>query len=220
MPVEFRVHTDDGPISDPMAVGGVVKSFREFAQSHPEPYVIVHSNSMRGRPRQRAEAAERIQAICDGSNAGNRFRVVSGESRFFVHAVETDPPMANVPGVPNVKAWVAILKDKWPAARLAGTCVAKDDSTDHCNGHNDCAACDDFDTDAHMEEQRDHLIDNAEEFGVSYVILHDRIWTFGPPRTNSSRGFQHYNGDFHHHVHASFTGGICGIAARPASERP
>jgi len=124
------------------------------------------------------------------------------QAKVRVRVVGKMPEPSDVPGTPAVKVWVGYLKEYWPRARLAGTCVCKP------GDHGDCAACDDFDTPANMEDQRDFAIQFADELKVKYVILYDRIWTRGPPYTSSSQGFHPYRGTYHSHVHVSFTDGV------------
>ncbi len=222
MNIGYRVHTSlRKEVSRPLTDEEVLIRFGNFAHSTDGPDFIVHDDGTRGAPRPERDIRVRLGALVSRLESGQKLRVVSDDGhRFVVHAVELDPPLADVPGVPAVKAWVAVLRQRWPNARLAGTCVCKDDSTGKCNGHNDCAACDDFDTIEHMRQQRDWQIENAEEIGLSYNILEDDIWTFGPPRTFSSRGSRFYPGEYHHHLHSSFIGGICSIACREASQWP
>ncbi len=215
-------------VSGPLDAPAVVRRFYRRFSTSPRvrgPYEVHLSREDVARtdgPFSRQRTHDRLARLVPKLDVGERLRVVSRNGhRFKVHAVEIDPaPVHDVPGSPNVRRWVAILRERWPGARLAGTCVCKDDSTGKCNGHRDCAAADDFDTDANMIAQRDYLIEHANELGVSYVILHDRIWTFGEPRTFSSRGTRLYTGDYHYHVHASFDDGTCGIACGPSSGWP
>lgn len=222
MSTAYRVHTSlRKEVSQPLDAEAVLVRFANFTERTDGPDFIVHDDGQVGQPKTEGETRKRLKVLVPALEAGQRLRVVSDDAqRFLIHAVEVDPPMADVPGVPAVKAWVAVLRERWPSARLAGTCVCKPDSTSHCNGHNDCAACDDFDTMEHMREQRDYFIEHAEEIGGSYCILEDRIWTYGPPRTSSSRATRYYSGDFHYHLHGSFIGGICSIACRGSSEWP
>lgn len=223
---DFRVSsTLRRGVSKPVPVPTVVRRFRLRFSLSPRvngPFRIRHPDGTLGKELQRREVSDRLEAILPNLPEGARLRVVSAnDQRFKMHAVETFPkPAQDVPGTANVKQWVGILRAVWPKARLAGTCVCKDDSGSHCNGHRDCAACDDFDSKRAMEDQRDYLISHAQELGVSYVILFDRIWTFGPPRTDSPRGVAAYTGDYHYHVHVSFDDGKCGIACKPSSQWP
>lgn len=232
---DFAVSTTlrDG-IREGLEVAGVVSAFRGFARDRRTdgPFSLLFGDGSESRPRTAAETVDRLEAILPRMEVGQRLRVVSdNRERFKIHAVEDAlSPVHDVPGTPFVRLWVAKLRADWPSARLAGTCVCKDDSTDKCNGHRDCAACDDFDTWPNMIEQYEYLKRDAvgpDKHGVSYLILgapgapmRATIWTFGPPRTFSSRGERPYTGDPHFHLHASFSDGRCGIACQPSATWP
>lgn len=214
--------------------GDVVERFRAFARDKrtTSPFHLLFEDGTESRPRTAPEIVDRLEAIVPRMKFGERLKVVSEDrERLRVFAIESPlQPVHDVPGTANVRLWVAKLREDWPAARLAGTCVCKDDSTDKCNGHRDCAACDDFDSWPNMIDQYEYLRADAigpDKHGVSYLILgadggpmRPTIWTYGPPRTFSSRGARPYTGDDHLHLHASFADGVCGIACKPSSSWP
>ncbi len=228
---EFKVSTTLRAGATDATADEVVDRFLRFSRSlrvH-GPYRVRHDDGATSTARDRKATAERLGAILPHMEIGQSLRVISANGqRLKAHAVEAAlVPVNDVPGTPNVRLWVAYLRAHYPHARLAGTCVAKDDSTAKCNGHNDCAACDHFDTWPHMIASYHDAIARAEDFGVSYTILgapgapmQPTIWTFGPPRTFSPRGEHAYTGEPHYHQHVSFDDGICGIAGRPSSEWP
>jgi hypothetical protein len=222
----FRISTSlRRGISKPKSDEQTIRRFKVGFSMSPRvrgPYKIKHPDGSMGRELSRMEVVDRLDAILPKIPEGARVTVWSANDQWYrSHAVELLPkPATDVPGSKNVKQWVGILRADWPKARLAGTCVCKDDSGDHCNGHRDCAACDDFDSNKNMEAQRDYLIKEATTLGVSYLILFNRIWTYGPPRSDSPKGFHPYTGDYHYHLHASFDDGKCGIACKPSSQWP
>jgi len=186
------------------------------------PFRIRHADGKLGQEHTRGEVIARLKAILPKLEVGARIAVRSSNGETFrMHAQSLLPaPATDIHGTPNVRAWAGIVETTWPKARFAGSCVCKPDSTSHCNGHNDCAAVDYFASWSEMDEMVAYLIHNADHLGVSYLILRDRIWTWGPPRTDSSKGWSGYSGDYHAHVHASFDDGICGVACKPSSQWP
>lgn len=194
-------------------VRGVVRAGMRELRASGRSYQLDRGDDEEGRLRPFEDMSRRLRGLLRRKLVGDRYLVEALEednrvdrARFWV--LRTMPKPTVVPGIPAVKQWVGILRANWPKARLAGTCVCKP------LDHGDCAAADDFDTDANMQAQRDFLIAHAGELAVKYVILYRSIY--------SEPGFEPrpHTATYHAHVHVSFNGGISRSACRPSSEWP
>lgn len=171
-----------------------------------------------GRPRTRRETAERLNVILRNHPMAQTIHVITVDKdtnlvidKLRFRVLRSMPAPADVPGTPRTKQFVAFLlaNPQWEP-RLAGTVACKPDSD-----HNKGAAVDVFDTTEHMIAMRDFAVRSANDLGVKYVILFDRIWTAGPPWTTSSRGYHRHTGTYHNHIHVSFRDGLCGVFCSP-----
>jgi hypothetical protein len=170
-----------------------------------------------GRRRNLRDTKRRLRQLLRTRNMGMSLGVqairkdnaqVVGRVRFRV--LRDMPDVAAIPGTPQTKRWGGIVQTFFSQARFAGSVACKPRS-DHAQG----AALDHFDSAENMSKAWHTAIDNAEVLGVKYAILFDKIWTAGPPHTNSTRGFHDYDGVFHWHVHVSFRDGQCGVFCTP-----
>lgn len=107
---------------------------------------------------------------------------------------QSSPDLKPTPGNVYLDRVEGYIEEAFPRARWAGDCVCKPNSD-----HAFCRAVDYFDSAENMVKIRTAMLAEHEYFGITYVILFDRIWY---PSGSSA----YYSGVYHSHVHVSVGG--------------
>lgn len=204
MSVRYLVRgTKEGNWSKPLRLLAAVRKLRAFLRDRGEEFVIHRKGGEASTPRDLSGTVERLKALLAKEPVGETY-IVRGRldhDPVTVRVIEDAPPPAeDICGIPAVKEFAGWVREKWPKARFAGSCVCKYSSGTTWSDHAYGAAIDYFDTWADMEAMRDFAIANAHALGVKYVILGDRIWS-------ALGGWSNYGGSYHYHVHVSFLHG-------------
>ena len=182
-----RILSDNAAVRYRVGVNGTTGILRGFEEAKERARYFIKNKPL--------GAVVRMQAV----RADNK---VIGAIRWFK---VDDAPIADTPGVLGIDRWAGYLNANFVGNgtfRYAGICVCKPSSD-----HRDCAACDNFDTRANMEKQRDEAIARADYYQSKYLILFDKIYA-------AAYGFapRPHTGEYHTHVHLSVFGGITGSA--------
>lgn len=209
MSVRYLVAKNKGTDwEDPRRLGGTLRRARGLLRDRGESYVIRRKGGDVSSARDLAATMDRLETLLRTSKVGEQFNVLG---RFdlgpvMVRIVEdTPPPDTSVCGIQAVKVFAGFVRDRWPDARFAGSCVCKHTSGTTWSDHAYGAAIDYFDSWANMEAMRDFAVANFEPLEVRYVILADRIWS-------RLGGWSNYGGSYHSHIHVSFMHGPDRIA--------
>ncbi len=209
MSVRYLVRgTKDGNWSKPLRRTFAVRRLRNLLRERGESFVVHRKGGGASTPRDLAGTVERLKALLAKEPVGETY-IVRGRldlDPVQVRIIEDAPPPAgDICGIPAVKAFAGWVREKWPHARFAGSCVCKFTTGTTWSDHAYGGAIDYFDTWTNMEAMRDWAIANYEALEVTYVILGDRIWS-------RLGGWSKYGGSKHYHLHASFFHGSERIA--------
>ncbi len=211
MSVRYLVRgTKDGNWSKPLRLLAAARMLRKRLRERGESFVIHRKGGGASAPRDLAGTVERLKALLAKEPVGETY-IVRGRldlDPVQVRIIEDAPPPAgDICGIPAVKAFAGWVREKWPHARFAGSCVCKFTTGTTWSDHAYGGAIDYFDTWTNMEAMVGWSIANAEELDLKYVILGDHIWSRLNGWTKMS-----YGGSYHWHGHWSFNHGSDRIA--------
>ena len=203
-----RGHKDTEWSARPLRRSSALRRARSMLRERGESFVIKRKGGETSESRDLAGTVERLKALLAKEAVGETY-IVTGRldlDPVQVRVIEVSPPPAqDICGIPAVKAFAGFVRERWPDARFAGSCVCKYTTGTTWSDHAYGGAIDYFDTWPHMEAMRDFAIANADVLEVKYVILSDRIWS-------RLGGWSAYGGNKHYHVHVSFDHGPDRIA--------